>query len=89
MFNRFYYSIWTDLILQLKEPTVVEPFVKKHWKFYTQFMMSFAMGIDYMFILTLISNGYKPPLLKLDAFSIHILNIFLVVLFISFFHGLL
>ena len=84
MIKKIYYSVWVDAILQLQQSPLVEPFVKKHWKFYVQFFISLAMGFNFMFI-----SFFLPKTINLFEIHIYIyqkteLNYLLIGLFVFF-----
>lgn len=70
MIKQFYYSVWTDCIIQVQR----SPVTKKHWKLYSLYFMSLIMSFNYGFVWTLIPKGYKLPLLKLDIFHIQFID---------------
>jgi hypothetical protein len=56
MIKKIYYSIWTDLILQLQK----NPLNKKNWKWYSLFVMSLCFGFNYVFLLALLPKDLHP-----------------------------
>lgn len=56
MIKKFYYLIWTDLILQLQK----NPLNKKSWKWYSLFVMSLCLGFNYVFLLALLPRDLHP-----------------------------
>jgi hypothetical protein len=72
MIKNFYYSVWTDCILQFQKRPI-----KKHWKFWSMFYISIAMGVNYMFLAALLPSKLLIPLLRLDIFHVKIIDIFL------------
>lgn len=53
MIKKFYYSVWTDCILQLQK----NPLNKKSWKWYSLFVMSSCLGFNFVFILTILPRS--------------------------------
>jgi len=56
MIKKFYYTVWTDIILQLQK----NPLNKKSWKWYSLFVMSFCFGFNYVPILLLLPKSLDP-----------------------------
>jgi|ERR1035437_6225601 hypothetical protein len=56
MIKKFYYTVWTDVILQLQK----NPLQKKSWKWYSLFVMSFCFGANYVPLLLLFPNNFNP-----------------------------
>ena len=56
MIKKFYYTVWTDVILQLQK----NPYNKKSWKWYSLFVMSFIFGFNYIPLLLLLPDWLDP-----------------------------
>lgn len=56
MIKRFYYTLWTDVILQLQK----NPLNKKSWKWYSLFVMSFCFGFNYIPLLFILPKHINP-----------------------------
>ena len=56
MIKKFYYTLWTDVILQLQK----NPYNKKSWKWYSLFVMSFIFGANYVPLLAILPDGLDP-----------------------------